>query len=102
MCSAPTTWLLPTPTCNIFEKTEPVLAHIHNLRVFLRGDQTFLTELIRLPKLSPYLRYMEWQQDVELALADIDALVNALQLVEHNHGSVEQQLYGQNDPHAAT
>ena len=54
-----------------------------------------------LPALAPAPRSMEWQQDGELARADLDALVNALQRVECDHNSAELQRLGQIDPPAA-
>ena len=44
---------------------------------------------------------MHWQQDGELARADLDALVHALQQVECDHNSAELQRLGQIDPSAA-
>ena len=44
---------------------------------------------------------MQWQQDGELARADLDALVHALQKVECDHNSAELQRLGQIDPSAA-
>ena len=44
---------------------------------------------------------MQWQQDGELARADLDALVHALQQVECDHNSAELQRLGQIDPSAA-
>ena len=44
---------------------------------------------------------MEWQQDGELARADLDALVNALLRVECDHNSAELQRLGQVDQSAA-
>ncbi len=41
---------------------------------------------------------MQWQQDGELARADLDALVHALQQVECDHNSAELQRLGQIDP----
>tara|TARA_B100000405_G_scaffold191249_1_gene133946 strand:+ start:659 stop:796 length:138 start_codon:yes stop_codon:yes gene_type:complete len=41
---------------------------------------------------------MAWQQDGELAQADLDALVHALQRVECDHNSAELQRLGQIDP----
>ena len=47
--------------------------------------------------LAPDPRSMEWQQDGELALADLDALVHALQQVECDRNSAELQRLGQID-----
>ena len=44
---------------------------------------------------------MQWQQDGELARADLDALVNALLRVECDHNSAELQRLGQVDQSAA-
>ena len=44
---------------------------------------------------------MEWQQDGELARADLDALLNALQRVECDHDIAELQHLGQIDSPAA-
>lgn len=44
---------------------------------------------------------MQWQQDGELARADLDALVHALQRVECDQNSAELQRLGQVDPPAA-
>ena len=44
---------------------------------------------------------MAWQQDGELARADLDALVIAMQRVECDHNSAELQRLGQIDPSAA-
>ena len=44
---------------------------------------------------------MEWQQDGELAQADLDALVHALQRVECDLNSAELQRLGQIDPPSA-
>ena len=38
---------------------------------------------------------MQWQQDGELALADLDAFVHALQQVECDHNIAELQRLGQ-------
>jgi len=54
-----------------------------------------------LPALAPDPRSMEWQQDGELARADLDALVNALLRVECDRNSAELQRLGQIDPPAA-
>ena len=51
--------------------------------------------------MAPDPRSMEWQQDGELARADLDALVNALQRVECDRNSAELQRLGQIDPPAA-
>ena len=51
--------------------------------------------------LAPDPRSMEWQQDGELARADLDALVNALLRVECDRNSAELQRLGQIDPPAA-
>ena len=51
--------------------------------------------------LAPDPRSMQWQQDGELAQADLDALVHALQQVECDHNSAELQRLGQIDPSAA-
>ena len=51
-----------------------------------------------LPALAPDPRSMEWQQDGELARADLDALVNALLRVECDRNSAELQRLGQIDP----
>ncbi|MGB0874112.1 MAG: hypothetical protein ACPGSE_02600, partial [Synechococcus sp.] len=53
------------------------------------------------PALAPDPRSMQWQQDGELARADLDALVHALQQVECDHNSAELQRLGQIDPSAA-
>ena len=44
---------------------------------------------------------MQWQQDGELAQADLHALVHALQQVECDHNSAELQRLGQIDTSAA-
>ena len=44
---------------------------------------------------------MQWQQDGELTVADLDALVNQLQQVECDHNSAGLQRLGQIDPSAA-
>ena len=44
---------------------------------------------------------MQWQQDGELARADLDALVHALQQVECDRNSAELQRLGQIDTSAA-
>ena len=44
---------------------------------------------------------MQWQKDGELARADLDALVYALQQVESDHNSAELQRLGQIEPSAA-
>ena len=54
-----------------------------------------------LPALAPDPRSMEWQQDGELARADLDALVNALLRVECDRNSAELQRLGQIDPPTA-
>ena len=54
-----------------------------------------------LPALAPDPRSMEWQQDGELARADLDALVNALLRVECDRNSAELQRLGQIDTPAA-
>ncbi|WP_226397926.1 hypothetical protein [Synechococcus sp. MU1650] len=51
--------------------------------------------------MAPDPRSMEWQQDGELARADLDALVNALLRVECDRNSAELQRLGQIDPPAA-
>ena len=51
--------------------------------------------------LAPDPHSMEWQQDGELARADLDALVNALLRVECDRNSAELQRLGQIDPPAA-
>tara|TARA_B100002051_G_C16324308_1_gene433718 strand:+ start:258 stop:395 length:138 start_codon:yes stop_codon:yes gene_type:complete len=43
---------------------------------------------------------MQWQQDGELAQADLDALVHALQQVECDHISAELERLGQIEPSA--
>ena len=50
------------------------------------------------PALAPDPRSMAWQQDGELAQADLDALVNALQRVECDHNRAELQRLGEIDP----
>ena len=45
---------------------------------------------------------MQWQQDGELALADLDALEQALHQVESDHNSAELQRLGQIGPSAET
>ena len=44
---------------------------------------------------------MQWQQDGELARADLDDLVHVLQQVECDYNSAELQRLGQIDPSAA-
>ncbi len=44
---------------------------------------------------------MQWQQDRELARADLDALVHALQQMECDHNSAELKRLGQIDPSAS-
>ena len=44
---------------------------------------------------------MQWQQDGELAQADLDALVHALQQVECDHNRAELQRLGQIYPSTA-
>ena len=44
---------------------------------------------------------MQWQQDGELTVADLDALVHELQQVQCDHNIAELQRLGQVDPSAA-
>ena len=49
------------------------------------------------PALAPDPRSMAWRQDGELARADLDALVIAMQRVECDHNRAELQRLGQID-----